>query len=474
MSRLLIVALVIVGLMRSLASAGEYVIVVSAATLADPQWREVVATLERKHNGETLSFQTSVTEALTSLKNRMPRHTCFVAKPSEATREFVAEVHRLTRKLDDDPYSDTRWGVLTGFDAANAQTIAGESKPLVVRKTAAGTEVALDKCEEGLWYCELNQFLMLEKQPGGVAQKRRAPTDTTSSLAASLTDYKAQLFVTSGHATERDWQIGFRYRNGTFRSQKGQLFGVDTKGFRTDIRSETPKVYLAVGNCLMGHIDGPDAMALAFMNSAGVRQMAGYTVLTWYGYAGWGCLDYFVEQPGRYSLNEAFFANQHALVQRLQSFFPELITETPAPGQVARRQLTLSDAAKAEKLSAMDGLGLLHDRDVLAFYGDPAWDARMAKGDCSWEQELTEKAGVFTLKVTPRLGAKTFEPVNLNGSQRGGRPIVAFLPHRVRSVKVIAGAEFKPVVTDDFVLVPNPKVCDRDSYEIAFEAERAQ
>ena len=41
------------------------------------------------------------------------------------------------------------------------------------------------------------------------------------------------------------------------------------------------------------------------------------TIPTGYGYGGWGCLDYFVEQPGRYTFTEAFLANHHALVQRL-------------------------------------------------------------------------------------------------------------------------------------------------------------
>ena len=51
-------------------------------------------------------------------------------------------------------------------------------------------------------------------------------------------------------------------------------------------------------------------------NLAGVRQMIGYTVPTWSGYAGWGLLDYFLEQPGRFTLCEAFHANGHALVHR--------------------------------------------------------------------------------------------------------------------------------------------------------------
>lgn len=453
------------------ARAGDYLVVSSRATQADSGWQKVVETLVKKHAAETLIFEKSVVESLPALRDRMPRFTCFVATPSEVTRDFVADVHRLTRKFDDDPFTDTRWGILTGFDSANALAIAAESKPLTVRKTAAGTDVALDKCEEGIWYCELQQRRMVRKVAGGAAQQELGPPDTTAALAATLSDYKADLFVTSGHATERDWQIGFRYRNGSFQSREGKLFGVDTQRNRLEIRSDSPKVYLAVGNCLMGHIDGPDAMALAFMNSAGVRQMAGYTVLTWYGYSGWGCLDFFVEQPGRYTLNEAFLANQHSLVHRLQTYFPELMTETPAPGQVVRRNLPLSEAAKSEKLTSMDGIGLLHDRDVLAFYGDPAWDARMAPAPCSWDQSLTEKNGVYTLTISPKLGPTTFVPVNRNGSQRGGRPIVAYLPHRIRNAKVVTGADLQPVITDDFVLVPNPRVCDREKYEVSFTAE---
>ena len=79
----------------------------------------------------------------------------------------------------------------------------------------------------------------------------------------------ARGFVTSGHATERDWQIGYRYRNGSFRSKAGQLYGLDTQGRKFPINSPNPKVYLPIGNCLMGNINGKDAMALAWMQSLG-------------------------------------------------------------------------------------------------------------------------------------------------------------------------------------------------------------
>ena len=56
------------------------------------------------------------------------------------------------------------------------------------------------------------------------------PDDTTKALVDTLNVDQVQLFVTSGHATERDWQIGFRYRNGQFVSRDGALIGVDTEG----------------------------------------------------------------------------------------------------------------------------------------------------------------------------------------------------------------------------------------------------
>jgi len=453
--------------------AAEYVVVVSKATLSDPEWSMVVKELVDKHQGDLLVYDKHVNETLPGLRRTFPRYACFVMTSDETTRQMVANVHRLTRKLDDDPYADVFWGILTGYDAANALAIAKDRQSLVIHRVASGTELAMDRVTEGVWYCELQQNRMVRKPPGGEATQLRGPSDTTEALAATLTDYKADLFVTSGHATERDWQIGFRYRNGSFQSRAGELFGVDTTGQKISIKSDNPKVYLPVGNCLMGHIDGPDAMALAFMKSAAVRQMAGYTVLTWYGYAGWGCLDYFVEQPGRYTFVEAFFANQHAMIERLETNFPDIARLDTPPGATARVKFDLSDAAKKAGLTVQDGIGLLHDRDVLALYGDPAWSATMAPGRLSYDQVLTEASpGLFAVEIKPLMGQKSFDPVNTNGSQRGWRPFVHLLPGRMKYVEITRGQELSPVITDDFVLIPNPGFCDPGkTYRLEFRAK---
>lgn len=420
--------------------AKDYVVVVQKDTYANASWKAVADELIVKHDGRLLQYNASPNESLDELKQHHPRYSCFVATPAQATDEFVAAVHQLTRQLDDDPYTDTFWGILTGFDAANALSIAKHSEPLTIRKVASGTELALEMCEQGLWYDELVKNKFVKKTKGGAVEQLHGPDDTTAALVESLNDYQPDLFVTSGHATERNWQIGFSYRNGYFKSSAGQMFGLDTQQKRIEVASNNPKVYLPIGNCLMGHIDGPDAMALAWLNDVGVKQMMGYTVPTWFGYGGWGVLDYFVEQPGRYSLTEAFFANHQALLHSI---------ETGAENQ----------------------RGLKFDRDVVAFYGDPKWEARMAPAKNAYEQSLTVTDNIYTLTITPQRGEDSFKPVNTNGAQRGWRPIVQWLPERVKDIKLIAGTELQPVVADDFILIPNPRSCDlTKNYQVTFSA----
>jgi len=454
----------------SAATPANYAVVVSQATRQQADWSRVVDALVDKHAAEVLVYDRDVTESVAALRKLHPRYTCFVATSAEATRQFVADVHVLTRTFDDDPYTDTFWGILTGYDAAGALRIAKHREPLVVRRVGSGTDVALEMCEEGVWYDELVKNRTVRKKSGGQPIQSHGPDDTTAALVDLLNNDRADLFVASGHATERNWMIGFRYPNGRFVSGAGQMWGLDTSGRRIEIDAPRPKVYLPIGNCLMGHIDGPDAMALAWMNDAGVYQMIGYTVPTWYGYMGWGCLDYFVEQPGRYTMAEAFHANQHALIHRLATYFPELTSATVKPGE-RTATASLSPEAKTAGLSPFDGAGLLHDRDVVAFYGDPKWSATMARLPTAWDQTLTEQDGLYTLTIKPNRGEQTFQPINTNGSQRGNRPIIHFFPKRLTNIRLIEANGLDPIIADDFLLIPNPQECDPNRrYVVRFKA----
>ncbi len=82
---------------------------------------------------------------------------------------------------------------------------------------------------------------------------------------------------------------------------------------------------------------------------------------------------------------------------------------------------------------------------------------------------------MYTFEIEPRLGAASFDTVNTNGSQRGGRPFVGFLDHRVEEVKLMEGQDLSPVIADDFVLIPRPAKCDPSrSYRVVFRALRVK
>jgi len=420
--------------------ADPYLVAVSEADYAQPGWKKVCETLLTKHaDAHLLTYRGSVTNVLQGFQKADPRAVAFVATPQNCGKRFVSEIHALMRAIDPDVYTDAPWGILTGLTPEEACTRAAYATPLVVTNTLANTAIPLENLLAGEWYDELQQSLhVFKSQGGGIIRDTQAEKDPAGPLAQKINGNTVDLIVGSGHATERDWQIGYRYAAGSFRCDSNQLHALTyPEKKQIPIHSANPKIYLPCGNCLMGHVNGTQAMALAWMRDANVLQMAGYTVPTWFGYAGWGILDYLVEMPGRYTFAEAFWANQLAL-----------------------DNLLLKKASR----------GLQFDQSVVAFYGDPLWEARMAAVPSGYEQTLTKTKEGYTLTIKPLRGETSFKLLSYNGSERGKRPIIAFLPERLKNPRVAEGAELNPVVTSRFILLPLPtELKERYTVKIAVE-----
>jgi zinc protease len=409
--------------------AADYVVIVSQKTAEAPGWSAVVQSLEKTRQAKVLRFEGSVLSMQSKLRTESPRWVCWVAQPEELGVKAAVDMHQLARDNDEDPYEDFQWGVITGRTSDDAQKLTDNSKPLIIRTVGASTNFASECVEEGYWFDEFTAGEKWTKSKGGIAEKLSGAKDSTESIVQKLNEGKTDLFITSGHATENDWQPGYKYRNGDFRHKDGTIIGKALDGKVHVVDSPNPKVYLPIGNCLMGNIPSKNCMALAWMHSCGVKQMIGYVVPTWFGYAGWGVLDYFVEQPGRFTLNQAWLANHHALIWK---------------------KLHKAD-------NAQDLTGLEFDVDKTIFYGDPQWEARMAPGALRWEESLKQiSAREWEWTITPKAGVKTFAAVNTNGSQRGGRPLVAFLPRHAAGWTLLTGKEWNPVLADDFILLPKP------------------
>ncbi len=425
--------------------AKSYAIVVSEATLAQPQWQAVVEALRTKHNGVIVTHAGDVDAAQWELSAYMPDYVCFVARPEEAGREFVVKVSRMMRELDADPYTDAMWGIVTGYGPADALRIAKRSEPLLVKQGGSGAGPGVvSGLDNSFASTEGNPHTFWVKKDGKAVDEKVAP-DPTERLVECLNTMNPQVFFTSGHASEKDWQVGYNINAGQFRCKDGQLYALTSRGKKLEINSPSAKVYLPMGNCLIGHISDRDCMTLACMHSGGVNQMFGYTAVTFFGYMGWGTKDYFC--GGRYDLAEAFFLTNQALVRDLREKYPKLADIRLS----AYDHRAISYLAQKYRLDK-DSLGLLWDRDVVAFYGDPAWEARMPAREAEWKEEFTTAAD----------GTVTFTITGLSDAAWPGRGILAFTPTRLTGIEIVAGADLKPVVTDSFVLVCPPGKAQKD------------
>jgi zinc protease len=427
-----------------------YAVVASKATRAHKGWNAAAEALAAKHRAAgkhvvILEYARAVTESKTDLAAWMPDFVCFVAPPEECGRDFVVHVHRMLRQLDADIYTDALWSILTGYVPEDAVRIAKRSEPLVIERGASGNGPGnVGRCK--VWFGTAETWpKRFWSAVGGVGIETRVEPDVTEALVRGFNTMRPQVFFTSGHATDHDWQVGYRVKAGQFRHRGGQLYGVNTRGQAFKLTSHEPKVYLPAGNCLIGLVSGRDCMATSWMHTGGVYQMYGYTAVTWFGRMGWGTKARF--SGGRQTLPEAFFWTNQDIVRNLHERYPQFAKvsfETyhqKRIGWLAGRHRVMKQNASTKKWEFWkDPMGLLWDRDCVAMYGDPAWDARFPRGESHWSEAWTEKGGTWTLSVTPREGTKAPGSFEL------------WLPTRLDDVKLVDAGGGRAVVTDQFLM----------------------
>lgn len=438
----------------TLFSIEPYVIVVSNSDLSDPDWEEVVENLEIKHDGFTISYDGSdLWSVQTNLSNIEPKYICFVASPehiiSYGGEQYVRDIYQLTRMLDDDIYGDAIWGIITGYNAEDAKRIVSGPPALNISsallKTAGGW---LDYFVEGTYFSEGDYNVMWYKEPDGpVIKTEPGPTDCTNILCTLLNFIEIDIMITSGHASQYDWQLHYPTAGmeGFFKSSpSGQLYGDPYSGDNINIYSTNPKVYYAPGNCLIGHIPGTNSMVLSWLHTGGAYQYCGYTVGTSYGYAGWGVSEYFIELKDRFSFAESIYLNNQALLFDL---------ENNTPGT--------------------NPSGLNHDKDVLAFYGDPACYARLVN-TTTIEPLYTQELLINNLN--PDVDTVIFR-IKMNEAGHPGRHPFSLFPFKAVNVQILFTNANDAVVSDNFAMLNiweegNPDLEAGEQREVVFTMEK--
>ncbi len=453
-------------------AASDYAIVVGPGIADDPQWSAVVEALRESHPGaRVIRYRDSVREALPALRGAAPRYVAFVDRPERIGRDYIIELNRMSREADRDIYADYLWGVITGYDAEAAlRMVRNAREPLVIRSAVS----TLREVGSGKWF---DAFAYVDdrdagrcgvKRPGedSVAhyRTRRLLPDGRPDLLREFCDFYARLdpdlVTTASHATERNLEMPFSV--GNLRCADGALYADFPEGRTPLAGSDKRRVFLPIGNCLIGNVDNTrGSMAVAWMNSANAAAMAGYVVPTWYGRNGWGGLKYWLTTPGRYTLAEAFYLNQQDMLHQLEEWCPGLGERAFPFGEegFAEEDFVRADSVAGRKLSA-DETGFFFDRDVLAFYGDPAWDVRLrelpAERDFTVSERHEKGQCILTVTTSAAFDAERMAGGRFKEEHVGRLPFSYFFPERLPNPRLAAGQAWNAAVDENFLLIYDP------------------
>ena len=198
----------------------------------------------------------------------------------------------------------------------------------------------------------------------------------------------------------------------------------------------------------------------------------GYVVETWYGRNGWGGLCYFMNNPGRYTIPEAFFLNQQDMMFQLRQMAPALVNK-PFPFAEGPNHMN-PEYASAAKMNggtiSTDAFGFFYDRDVVALYGDPAWDVRLAEQPDANDYEVSYKVKseecVVTIETGPNYSEERLRGADFRSPHVGELPFSFLFPKRLRNPRLADGQSWKAAVDENFLLIYEPNFEPNKKYTI--------
>ncbi len=431
-------------LMLCMIMVGRYAVVVSNSTYNDSLWRAVVDTLVQKYNASVFIYYSNINELLDTLREYKPTHIAFVCKVEETPPSFVQQVWTFSRSLDEDPYGDAIWGIVTGCDALDALKIVSGPREMEIKTVLGGTACCdLRFYPQGIATSEVDYGKYWIKYPDSITPEEHTdgPTDRTEWLVKMLNGDSlifgdsVDIFYTSGHGNYNVWQLHYPSPGleGYFRSDDyGHLYGDPYSGPNIDIISANPKIYFALGNCNVGQIWGTHCMVPAWIHSANAYLVTAYVIGEGpYSYQHGATKAYFCRQD-HYSWPEAFYLGNCCFVFDLNNGTP--------------------------------GIGNPPDLNGSGLYGDPGLEARIPEGPdyvydtLLYTKELIVKPGQDRDTITFKIIMNRTGKPGYTGKWGYRNPIVLF-PWWVDegvildSIEIIDMNAYSAVVTDNFALL---------------------
>lgn len=373
------------------------VVVLSAATAAIPAWKNAADALLDKHSQEAevreLVAAPELTDAKYALIELKPTHVAFVARPEEVDFKTTVALKRMMRELDEDPYDDAIWGIVTGPTAADAMRIATSREPQTIHAALATTGIS-DDCTER--FCCLSdaypEGCWKVKGADGSISHHSSTGDVSHVFAEGWNTLDPDLIITSSHASQRNLEMPFSRGNiiplnGCFMTCPDlSLIDYRTGQAKTKVDTQNAslaaltaptreKVWLAAGNCLIADNMRPgENMVMTALGFGKVNQFVGYIATTWFGEIGWGTLGNFSKGM---SLVAAYHEANRQLIAELEESvinakdFKPIFANSREYDRLLQEAKTFRWQVKKPIADPHKFVGRLWDRDATVFYGDP-------------------------------------------------------------------------------------------------------
>ncbi len=434
-----------------------------------------------KYQGTKLVVVPKLEECAASLRDCEARYAGIVAKPEEIDYKLVNAIHRACRKVDDDLWGDCMWGFITGYQASDALRIVQTKEPLVLKRSLSTTNVNPARFEYSYALPDWEPCQIMTQSGYTEAAKKTITGDTVegesilragmqSLFAKELATKNPDLVTTSAHATEFNLEMPFgegliySYGNRFYELKKSEMshfsFALNParKGKEeklAELAAENQarviepdghsRVWIAAGNCLFGHANrSKNSMAVTAASAYGCNQIVGYTVPSWYGDGGWGTLNSFFSSYEGISLSHAWYLNNQFILKKSLDLNPKILDAEFNDEEIKKgesiAQSLFEVGVPVEEIN-MDAVGVVHDRDVVAFYGDPMWVAQLDAEHAPTGLDMDDYQGGNEITLSA-------------SADFNGRFAYWFPKRRAFTTCNVEGA----VVTNDFILLPTLKL----------------
>jgi len=410
----------------------RYAVVVKEETYLDPEWAEVVDSLVEKYSAAVFIYPSTIYDVQEAVGAYAPDYMAFVTEWNDATASFVSNAWIFGRALDDDPYGDAIWGIITGYYVSDALRLATGPEGFDVKTVLGGTSscdlthypqgISTNEATYGLYYTKaLND-------PNAVMHTD-GPTDRTEWLVNCLNADSIDIFITSGHGAHYQWQMHYPDAGleGYFRSYGSlgvQALGLTHASEVLPINSTNPKIFFGLGNCQIGKIVNFNSMALGWLHTAGAYFYTGYVI------------------------NEGSVSQQHG---GTKAYF-----ERQAHYTWPQAYYLANQALYYDKYNATPGASGAPDLNGSVLYGDPAMEARVADVGVydtllySEDVQVDSTGALWQVTVTITMNVEGSPGYTSKWGYRS--PIVLF-PFRMQDMSVVSHDCKDVVVTDNFAIM---------------------